>query len=271
MSRTSLYRHYIKQSKQDKHNVAQLQLIHAQNPYYGVRRLSVVLGWSHNKTRRIRDLAGVKALIRSRRPKQTHTAPQVNAPDNQLRQFWTLKHPDKPKDGYNFTSLTSPEHNIWSSDFTYIPWRGRFLYLATNLRLSTREILGWSLGFYHDADLVCLSLQDALETHQPPQFIHSDQGSEYLSLKHTQLCQACGIQVSASDKGKPWQNGFMERFFATFKTEMACRLAQCQTIPEVYEAIAGWIYYYNNQRIHTALKMSPTQFAAHLEKGRGVA
>ena len=271
VSRTSLYRQCTKQSEQDDKDATRLQLAHAQNPYYGVRRLSVVLGWGQNKTRRIRDLAGIKALTKTRRPKRTQAAPQVSAPSNQLRQFWTLKNPDKPKDGYDFTSLTNPECNIWSGDFTYISWRGRFLYLAANLRLSTREILGWQLGLYHNADLVCLSLQDALETHKPPQFVHSDQGSEYLSLKHSTLCQTSGIQMSASDKGKPWQNGFMERFFSTFKTEMTYRLSQCQTIPEVYEAIASWIYYYNNERIHTALGMAPSRYAMQLEKGQGVA
>ena len=72
--------------------------------------------------------------------------------------------------------------------------------------------------------------------------------------------------MSVSDKGKPWQNVFMERFFATFKTEMMTQIRQCQTIPEVYETIANWIFRYNNERIHTALKMPPARYATQLEE-----
>ena len=44
-----------------------------------------------------------------------------------------------------------------------------------------------------------------------------------------------GIKMSASDKGEPWQNVFMERFFATFKEEMEYKIRNCKTITEVYE------------------------------------
>ena len=130
----------------------------------------------------------------------------------------------------------------------------------------TREVLGWSLGLYHDADLVCASLEDALRTNTPPDIAHTDQGSEYLSEKNSRLCKSMGIKMSASDKGEPWQNGYMERFFNTFKEEMEHRIRVCKTLPEVYEKIANWIFYYNYERIHTALKMPPKTYAAKLRE-----
>lgn len=74
--------------------------------------------------------------------------------------------------------------------------------------------------------------------------------------------------MSASDKGEPWQNGYMERFFNTFKEEMEHKIRNCKTLSEVYEKIANWIYYYNYERIHTALKMPPKTYAAKLQSAK---
>ena len=55
----------------------------------------------------------------------------------------------------------------------------------------------------------------------------------------------------------------MERFFGSFKPELG-KLAQYRDIGELYEAIALTVHYYNTDRIHTALKMSPAAYAASL-------
>lgn len=266
VGRTSLYHEYHKQKGRDNEDIGKLMAAHIKNPRYGVRRLAIELGWSEDKTRRIRNLAGIEALRKTKRKRDIKTVQEIDSPDNKLRSFWELKDPDNPRGGYSFAILAKPELNIWAEDFTYIGWRGRFLYLAVTLRLSTREVLGWSLGLYHDADLVCASLEDALRCNTPPDITHTDQGSEYLSKKNSDLCKSVGIEMNASDKGEPWQNGFMERFFNTFKEEMEYKLRVYKTISEVYEKIANWIYCYNYERIHTALKMPPKDYAVKLEE-----
>ena len=57
------------------------------------------------------------------------------------------------------------------------------------------------------------------QKYKAPNIIHSDRGAEYLSEKHLNLCKVYGVSASASGSGQPWQNGFMERFFNTFKEE----------------------------------------------------
>ncbi|MGB4967426.1 MAG: integrase core domain-containing protein [Candidatus Saccharimonadales bacterium] len=102
-----------------------------------------------------------------------------------------------------------------------------------------------------------------LSKHEPPAILHSDQGSEYLSYRHQELCAKLEIQLSASGRGKPWQNGFMERWFGGFKSEIG-DYTKLRAISELHENIALRIYYYNHRRIHTALKMSPAAYAASL-------
>jgi transposase InsO family protein len=58
----------------------------------------------------------------------------------------------------------------------------------------------------------------------------------------------------------------MERFMRTIQLELG-PLNQYQDLPHLHEAVARAIYYYNHRRIHTALKMSPADYAAKLRLG----
>ena len=208
-------------------------------------------------------------LRRNKRHRSISGKPEIPAPVNELKQYWVYNNVNRPQDGYKFADISNPDIHIWVQDFTYIWWNNSFYYLAVTLNLSNREVVGWSLGRYHNADLICSSLLMALAYHEPPQIVHNDRGSEYMSQKHSDLCNAFNIQMSASAPSSPWQNGFMERFFATFKNECSDKIKDANETGELYEAVANWIHYYNHNRIHTSLKMSPIAFAQkvfHKEK-----
>ncbi len=151
----------------------------------------------------------------------------------------------------------------WAQDFTYLWFQGQWHYLAVVLDLKTRQVLGWRLGLRHTSELTLATLLDALSKHRPPAILHSDQGSEYLSYKHQLLCDKLEIRLSCSKRASPWQNGFMERFFGSFKLELG-PLKHYENLDQLHEAIALKIYYYNTERIHLALKMSPAAYAASL-------
>lgn len=149
---------------------------------------------------------------------------------------------------------------VWASDFTYLPYFGRFVYLATIEDLFTREIVGWAMSTRHNTDLVSQALTSALQMRPSPLIHHSDQGSEYRSHYYLNLLKSFIIQPSMSKKASPWQNGHQESFYSEFKLELGC--PECYpTLGELVEAIAQQIYYYNNKRIHTALKCPPAVFA----------
>jgi len=151
----------------------------------------------------------------------------------------------------------------WVQDFTYLWFEQSFCYLAIVLSLETRQVVGWRLGTNHSSELTYSALLDALSKHHTPAILHSDQGSEYLSHRHQLLCQNLEIQLSASNKASPWQNGYMERWFGGLKLELP-PLNQFKGLAELHEAIALQIHYYNTKRIHTKLGMSPAAYAATL-------
>src|SRR3989344_5890421 len=43
------------------------------------------------------------------------------------------------------------KNHVWVTDFTYIKWHDRFVYLATVIDLFTREVLGISIKTNHTA------------------------------------------------------------------------------------------------------------------------
>lgn len=262
VSRTHYYRKPTKQQAKDVIDVAALRAAHAEHPFYGVARLAIHLGWSEAKARRIRNLSGVVVPTASKKHRYKRGgSPEIPAPANALAAYATFKDEAKPQAGMDYNGMT--RSGAWVQDFTYLKFHGSWYYLAGVLDLQTRQIVGWRLGTNHSAELTHAAILDALSKHEPPRILHSDQGSEYLSYKHQDLCAKMEITLSASKRGSPWQNGFMERWFGGFKLEVG-DYAKLKDISELHEKIALKIYYYNTNRIHTALKMSPAAYAAKL-------
>lgn len=69
-----------------------------------------------------------------------------------------------------------------------------------------------------------------------------------------------GIRISMSQKAPPWQNGYQESFYHNFKTDLGLEFDRFDTVGQFVEAVHQTINYYNQARIHTSLKMSPSQF-----------
>jgi putative transposase len=162
---------------------------------------------------------------------------------------------------------TAP-NQIWACDFTYLFCLGRWYYLSTVIDTFSREVVGWGVSIHHDTKLILSALYDALSKQQTPAVLHFDRGSEYLSGQHLDLLERLEIRPSASAPGSPWQNGFQERFYGSFKTELGS-LKDIQSEGELFERIAVTLNYYNTRRIHSKLKTNPKQFRQNYERAQG--
>lgn len=262
LDRTSWYRQPTTQANRDAEVGGLLLTAHSDHPRYGVRRLGWFLGWSAHKTRRMMQVVDL-VIARRKKAWRKGGKAEITAPANALRPYAVFKDEARPQDGLDYAGMVTS--GAWVQDFTHLWFLGAWHYLAVVLDLETRQVLGWQLGLRHTNELTFQAVLHALVNQPAPPILHSDQGSEYLSAKHGELCVALGIVLSASDKGSPWQNGFMESWFGKFKDDLG-PLTPYQDVAELYEAVARQIHYYNHDRIHSAFKMSPAAYAAELKK-----
>jgi transposase InsO family protein len=226
----------------DAHLKACIQALHRQHPAYGHRRVALHLGINHKRTQRVMAHFNLHPPRRRRQAYSTRSTTH-HTYKNRLK-------------GLAITQL----HQVWCSDLTRLVYRGTIWYLASIEDVTTRQIVARQLGKHHNSQLVLSTLQQAFKTGATPTIFHSDQGNEFMAQRCTDYLEQRGVQISVSDVASPWQNGYCESFFGRFKHELG-DLNRFDTPGEMIEALYAHIHYYNTQRIHTVLKMTPVQFA----------
>jgi putative transposase len=245
VSRSSLY-YEPKRPAIDEEVKNQIESVMVEHKSYGHKRIARELKLNKKRILRVMKKYGLKPMRRR------------------------VKKPKKPKDNgkpgdkrINISKLLCPmaPSIVWVSDFTYIRYGAKFIYLSTIMDQYTREIVGNHVARFHNAQLTIGALTHALENtyYAPPQYLHSDRGSEYEAEDYSAILNQCSITQSFADKQSPWQNAYQESFYSQFKVELA-DTNRFETLGELIEAIHHQIVYYNSRRIHTSLKMSPHQF-----------
>jgi len=158
------------------------------------------------------------------------------------------------------TEIPRCKGHIYASDFTYLKYKGKWIYVATVIDLYTREIVGLSILNTHTTQLVMNALSSAILHLPPPRIIHSDGGSEYTSQDYIRLLTSLKIQQSLSKAGCPWENGYQESFYKGFKIDLGDP-NRFDSLGELIAEVYKTIDYYNKDRIHTSLGMPPREFA----------
>lgn len=245
---------YYKQAQRIQDTITQtkVSLVHIFDPYYWHRRIAYKLEYNKKKVQRIMQKFDIQAYARKRKFRKPG--------DRNLAHMWV----ENLKKDISVTET----NQLWNSDFTHLYYKEKEFYLATILDEYWKNISGYRIWFRHGKELIIETLKDAIQkTQTTPAILHSDQGSEYRSYEYFDTLKYYNIIPSMSRKSAPWENGWQESFYGKMKFELG-NLNRFKTFEEAIEAIHLWIYYYNNERIHTTLKMSPRQF---LEKQKSTA
>lgn len=161
-------------------------------------------------------------------------------------------------------AATDAPGQVWVSDITYIPTGEGWLYLAAEMDLFSRRIVGWDAREHMERSLVIGALENAVAASSGPLrglLHHSDQGSQYASHDFGAALGALGIEPSMSRRGNCYDNAAMESFWATLKAECFDR-----EIPATRRQARSMIFdyietFYNPRRRHSSLGyLSPAQF-----------
>ena len=163
----------------------------------------------------------------------------------------------------NFTADTA--NRIWVGDITFIPTRKGWLYLAIQVDLFSRRIIGWSMSKYMNQQLTIDALTMAIRQRNPePGLIHhSDQGIQYTGTNYQSILRTYDMIVSMSRKGNCYDNAVAESFFSNLKNELVYH-CDYRNRDEARAAVFKYIeVFYNRKRLHQTLAYkSPAQYEA---------
>lgn len=213
------------------------------HPFYGSRQMTAFLrrqGHLVNRKRvmRLMRMMGLEAIY----PK----------PNLSKAAAGHKKYPYLLKD----LQILSPNH-VWSTDITYIPVKGGFLYLTAIMDWFTRYILSWRLSNTMDVGFCLEALEEALSQGSPSIF-NSDQGSQFTSKEFTGSLKARDIKISMDGKGRAFDNIFVERLWRTIKYEEVY-LKKYETCRDAHLGLRSYIKFYNEERPHSSLSYRTPQ------------
>ncbi len=162
------------------------------------------------------------------------------------------------------TKATHPNH-VWTWDFVHdTTMRGGKLRMLTVLDEYTRESRCIHVDRKINAEKVQRVMARLIEEYGVPEYIRSDNGSEFIEKNLREWLSSEGIKTLYIEPGSPWQNGYIESFHARFREECLKR-EQLWTLTEARVVIGDWRWKYNNIRPHRALGyISPIKFAQQI-------
>ena len=160
---------------------------------------------------------------------------------------------DRPADLVDRTFVATRPNQLWVSDFTYVATWAGFVYVAFVIDVFARRIVGWRVSSSMRTDFVLDALEQAIYARggtMPAGLVHhSDQGTQYLSMRYTDRLADAGIAPSVGSRGDAYDNALAESVIGLFKTEVIQRLGPWRHLDNVEFATLTWVEWFNTQRL----------------------
>jgi transposase InsO family protein len=160
---------------------------------------------------------------------------------------------DRPADLVDRTFVATRPNQLWVSDFTYVATWAGFVYVAFVIDVFARRIVGWRVSSSMRTDFVLDALEQAIYARggQTPAGLvhHSDQGTQYLSMRYTDRLADAGIAPSVGSRGDAYDNALAESVIGLFKTEVIQRLGPWRNLDGVEFATLTWVHWFNTRRL----------------------
>ena len=188
----------------------------------------------------------VKRVIQRPSAKENNKKKKANYKINLLKQQFNQTSPNK----------------VWVSDFLELKVNSVKFYICAILDLYSRKVIAWRLSHKRSEKLAINTFKDAFENRNEPEgfVFHTDQGGEFTSKAFMTTLKMLGVSQSFSFPGNPYDNAVMESFYSTLrKEEININIDKYENSLIIKQYLEKYIHYYNEQRIHTAIGMSPDQ------------
>jgi len=170
----------------------------------------------------------------------------------------------------------SRPNELWVVDFCYVStWEGT-AYCAFVLDVFSRRIVGWRVANHMKTELPLDALEMALWVRDRQGssvnglIQHSDKGSQYTAFRYIDRLAEVGAIVSIGTVGDSYDNAMAESVNGLYKAECVKLEGPWKTVDQLELATADWVYWWNNNRIHSSLGwVTPAEFeAAHYNENQ---
>ena len=218
--------------------------MHLKRPFYGSRRIR---DWFQEEGRDI-NRKKVQRLMR-----------QIG-----ITALYPKKNTSQPGKGHKIYPYLlkgleiNRANHVWATDITYIPMTKGFVYLVAMMDWSSRRVLSWRLSNTMDSDFCVEALEEAIDRYGAPEIFNTDQGAQFTSEAFTGVLKQHDIQIGMDGKGRWVDNVFIERLWRSVKYEEVY-LHAYESITEARRKIGAYLEFYNIERKHQSLKMTPDQ------------
>jgi len=201
-------------------------------PFYGSRRMAVVLGANRKRVQRLMRVMGLEAIYPRRRTTWPGAGHKIYP---YLLRNLTIARPDQ----------------VWASDITYLPLRHGFLYLVAVIDWFSRYVLAWRLSNTLEGSFCREALEAALDRRQPEIF-NSDQGVQFTATAFTERLESAGVAISMDGRGRALDNVFVERLWRSVKYEEVY-LRDYADGWEAESRLGAYFAFFNHERPHQSL------------------
>ena len=161
--------------------------------------------------------------------------------------------------------LSVPEsiNQCWSADFmSDALWCGKRFRTFNLVDDYNREVLTIEVARSFTADRVVVALDRVATWRGYPQKLRVDNGPELTSVRLADWAEQRNVTLEFIKPGRPMQNGFIERFNRTYRTEVLDMFVFKQ-LKEVQEITENWVTEYNEVRPHESLgNLTPKEYLA---------
>ena len=202
---------------------------------YGYRRITALLrqdGWkvNHKRVERLWRREGLK--VPSRQPKRGR--------------LWL-------NDGSCIRLRPAFKDHVWAYDFVHArTHEGRALRMLVLVDEYSRECLSIDVARQLTSEHVLERLAWLFATRGVPQFIRSDNGSEFTAWAVRKWLAKVDVRTLYIEPGSPWENGYVESFNGKLRDELL-NGEIFYTLTEAKVLIERWREHYNTVRPHSAL------------------
>jgi putative transposase len=154
-------------------------------------------------------------------------------------------------------------YKVFSTDITYIPFQGEFVFLSVVKDIASGEAVAWNMSRGLEMTLVADTVKQMPHKLCENAMIHSDQGFHYTHPGYIALVKEFKMIQSMSGKGSAIDNAPIESFFGHMKDELDYK--SCTSFEELYSKVVEYMRYYNCERKQwTRNRMTPVEYRNHL-------